>query len=42
MATWVLNTIAATAYGGILVLMVVENVVPPSHPRSLCPSRGSW
>ena len=29
MATWVINTIAATAYWGIVCLMVVENVCPP-------------
>lgn len=40
MATWVINTISATAYWGIVVLMVVENVFPPIPSEVIMPLAG--
>ena len=40
MATWVINTIAATAYWGIVCLMVVENVCPPIPSEVIMPLAG--
>lgn len=40
MATWVINTISATAYWGIVFLMVVENVFPPIPSEVIMPLAG--
>lgn len=40
MATWVINTIYATAYWGIVFLMVVENVFPPIPSEVIMPLAG--
>jgi membrane protein DedA with SNARE-associated domain len=40
MATWVINTIAATAYWGIVFLMIIENVFPPIPSEVIMPLAG--
>jgi membrane protein DedA with SNARE-associated domain len=40
MATWVINTISATAYWGIVFLMVIENVFPPIPSEVIMPLAG--
>jgi len=40
MATWVINMISATAYWGIVCLMVVENLCPPIPSEVIMPLAG--
>jgi membrane protein DedA with SNARE-associated domain len=40
MATWVINTISATAYWGIVFLMIIENVFPPIPSEVIMPLAG--
>ena len=40
MATWVIHTISATSYWGIVFLMVVENVCPPIPSEVIMPLAG--
>jgi membrane protein DedA with SNARE-associated domain len=40
MATWVISTISATAYWGIVFLMVIENVFPPIPSEVIMPLAG--
>lgn len=40
MATWVISTISATAYWGIVCLMVIENVFPPIPSEVIMPLAG--
>ena len=40
MATWVMQTIAATAYWGIVCLMVLENLCPPIPSEVIMPLAG--
>lgn len=40
MATWVMQTISATSYWGIVFLMVVENVCPPIPSEVIMPLGG--
>ncbi len=37
-AGWVVDVIDAIGVGGIGALIALENVFPPIHPRSSCPS----
>jgi membrane protein DedA with SNARE-associated domain len=40
MATWVINVISATAYWGIVCLMVLENLCPPIPSEVIMPLAG--
>jgi membrane protein DedA with SNARE-associated domain len=40
MATWVIHTISATSYWGIVCLMIVENVCPPIPSEVIMPLAG--
>jgi membrane protein DedA with SNARE-associated domain len=40
MATWVIHTMSATSYWGIVFLMVVENVCPPIPSEVIMPLAG--
>ena len=40
MATWVMNTIQATGYFGIAMLMFIENVYPPIPSEVIMPLAG--
>jgi membrane protein DedA with SNARE-associated domain len=40
MATWVIQLIAAMGYGGIVVLTIVENVLPPIPSEVIMPLAG--
>jgi len=40
MAQWIMNTISAAGYGGIVLLMFVENVFPPIPSELIMPFAG--
>lgn len=40
MATWVLNLVARTGYGGLVLLMILENVFPPIPSEIILPLGG--